>query len=255
MPPPTPPDFVAPPPVAADVGIVGALGIEFSPFLAKLGRVRRYQANRVQVIEGELRGRLVVVALNGMGRPSAQRAAEALLAGHRPRWIVSAGFAGALDPTLRRNDVVLPREVVNAEGARFTIDLGLPDGSERSGLRTGRLLTSDAIAATAAAKAELRRQHGADLVDMETSAVAALCAERGVRFLSVRVVSDEAANDLPPEASAILGESGGLRLGATVGVLWKRPGSIKDLLTLRTHANEAAAALAHFLAGALDQLG
>ena len=119
----------APPPVAADVGIVGALGIEFAPFLAKLERVRKYQAAQVQVIEGEYRGRVVAVVLGGMGRPRAQRGAEALLAGHRPRWIISAGFGGALDPALKRNDVVLPREVVNIEGARFTIDLALPGDS------------------------------------------------------------------------------------------------------------------------------
>ena len=89
---------------------------------------------------------------------------------------------------------------------------------------------------------------------METSSVAALCAERGVRFLSVRVISDEAATNIPPEALAILGETGGVRLGAALGSIWKRPGSVKDLLALRTHANEAAETLSRFLLGILPQL-
>ena len=213
------PSQPAPPPASADVGVVAALGIELGPFLAKLENVRKYRGRRFTVIEGELAGKLVAVVLAGAGRRNAQSGAEALLAGHRPSWVVSAGFAGALDPTLRRNDLVLAHEVVNLEGRRYGIDLAVPEGQ---GLRTGRLLTVDEIVRTAAEKAELRRAHGADVVDMETSAVAALCAERGVRFLSARVVSDEAGTDLPPEVLAILGRSGGLRLGAAVGAIWRR---------------------------------
>ena len=245
------PSQPAPPPVSADVGIVAALGIEVAPFLAKLGRVRKYSGPKFAVVEGEVAGKLVAVVLAGAGRARAQRGAEILLDGHRPRWIISAGFAGALDPALRRNDLVLASEVVNLEGRRYAIDLAVPEGQ---GLRTGRLLTVDEIVRTAAEKAELRRAHGADVVDMETSAVAALCAERGVRFLSARAVSDEAGTDLPPEVLAILGRSGGLRLGAAVGAIWKRPASVKDLLALRTHANQAAEALATFLLGTLPRL-
>ena len=247
-----PPPQPAPPPVVADVGVVAALEIEVAPLLARLTNVRKYHPARFKIVEGEHAGRLIAVVLTGMGRKRAQRGAEILLDGHRPRWLVSAGFAGALDPARRRNDLVLASEVVNDEGRRYAIDLGIPPGS---GLHTGRLLTVDAVARTAAEKAELRRLHGADLVDMETSALAALCGERGVRFLSVRVISDEAGVDLPPEMLAIVGETGGLRLGATVGAIWKRPGSVKDLLALRTHANEAAETLARFLLGALPQLG
>ena len=246
------PSQPAPPPVSADVGVVAALGIEVAPFLAKLGRVRKYSGPKVSVVEGEVAGKLVAVVLAGAGRARAQRGAEVLLDGHRPRWIVSAGFAGALDPTLRRNDLVLASGVVTLEGRRYGIDLAVPEGQ---GLRSGRLLTVDEIVRTAAEKAELRRAHGADIVDMESSAVAALCAERGVRFLSARVVSDEAGTDLPPEVLAILGRSGGLRLGAAVGAIWKRPASVKDLLALRTHAAEAADALARFLLGAMARLG
>ncbi len=248
------PGATAPPPAPADIGVVAALAIEVAPLLARMERVRRYAGPRFSVVEGECGGQLVAVVLTGTGRARAQRGAEVLLDGHRPRWIVSAGFGGALDPSLRRNDVVLAREVVNLEGRRFAIDLTVPPGSESEGLRTGRLLTVDEIVRTAAEKAELRRRFEADLVDMETSAVAALCGDRGIPFLSVRVVSDEAGIDLPPEILSILGRSGGLRLGATLGALWKRPSSVKDLLGLRQHAVEAAARLSTFLVGTFPRL-
>jgi adenosylhomocysteine nucleosidase len=244
----------APAPTPADIGVVAALAIEVGPLLARLKDVRKYSGPRFSVVEGECSGKLVAVVLTGTGRARAQRGAEILLDGHRPRWIISAGFAGGLDPSLRRNDVFLPGEVVNLEGRSFAIDLAIPPGAESQGLRTGRLLTVDEIVRTAAEKAELRGKFQADVVDMETSAVAALCGDRGVRFLPVRVVSDEAGTDLPPEILSIIGRSGGLRLGATMGALWKRPSSVKDLLALRQHAVEAAARLSTFLAATFPRL-
>ncbi|HEX8199568.1 MAG TPA: nucleoside phosphorylase, partial [Isosphaeraceae bacterium] len=183
---------------------------------------------------------------------------ELLLAGHRPRWIVSAGFAGALDPALARDDVVLASEVLDTDGGHFAIDLSVPEAGPGPGpgrgIASGRLLTVDAIVRTAAEKAELRRRFGADLVDMETAAVAAFCGERGIRFLPIRVISDEAGTDLPPEVLSILGPSGSYRLGATLGALWRRPASLKDLWALREHAHSAAERLAEIVPGALARL-
>jgi adenosylhomocysteine nucleosidase len=244
----------APPPSPLDVGIVAATAIEVGPLLARFSNVRKYAGPRFTVIEGECGGKLVGLVLTGMGRARAQKGLEILLDGHRPRWVVSAGFGGALDPTLKRNDVFLPGEVVNVEGSRFAIDLVLPAGSERQGLRTGRLLTVDEMVRKATEKAELRQRFEADVVDMETSSLAALCGDRGVKFLAVRVISDEAGVDLPPEVLAIVGPTGGLRLGATIGALWKRPSSVNDLLVLRKHAIEAAVKLGEFLVGAIPRL-
>lgn len=247
-----PPKAMAPGP--ADVGIVAATSIEVAPLLARLANVRKYAGPKLTVIEGESAGKVVVLVLTGMGRARAQRGAEILLDGHRPRWIVSAGFGGALDPALRRNDVVLPTEVVNLEGRRFAIDVSIPPESSAEGLKAGRLLTVDEFVRKASEKAELRRTSGADVVDMETSAIVALCEERNVRFLSVRVISDEAGVDLPPEVLAIVGPTGGLRLGAALGALWKRPSSVKDLLALRQHATQAAERLATFLVATISRL-
>src|SRR5438105_4614200 len=84
---------VAPAPDPADVGIVAALPLEVGDLIDRLRGVRKYQAASVSVIEGESHGKIVVVAVAGVGRPAARRATGVLLAGHRPSWIISAGFA------------------------------------------------------------------------------------------------------------------------------------------------------------------
>jgi adenosylhomocysteine nucleosidase len=246
----------APAPVAADVGVIAALGLEVGFLIDQLHSVRKYGGPRHSVIEGECGGKLVTLVIAGPGRTAARGGAELLLAGHRPRWLLSIGFAGALNPALRRYAIVMPNEVIDCEDHRYTIDVAVPPpvGTARPGITTGRLLTVDRIIATAVEKAELRRRYEADLVDMETSAVAALCSERGVRFLAIRVISDEAGIDLPPEVVSLLTHSGSYRVGAALRALWKRPSRIKELWALHEHAQEAADRLAKFTVAALGQL-
>jgi hypothetical protein len=135
---------------------------------------------RHTVFEGECGGKRTALVVAGPGRAAARRGAELLLAGHRPRWVVSAGFAGALDPALARDDLVLATEIVDLDGGHFAIDLSVPEAAQGQRISAGRLVTVDAIVRTAAEKAALRARFGADLVDMETSAVAALCGGRGI---------------------------------------------------------------------------
>ena len=100
----------------ADVGIVMALAIEAGYLCDSLRKVRKYTARKHTIIEGELGGKIVAVVLTGAGRPAARQGTEVLIAGHRPRWIISAGFAGGLDPALARNDLVIPDQVIDLEG-------------------------------------------------------------------------------------------------------------------------------------------
>lgn len=241
----------APPPVASDVGIVAALSMEVGFLLDRLSKVRKYSGPSHTIIEGEVGGKVVALVVTGMGRSAARLGAERLIDGHRPRLVLSAGFAGALDPGLARYDLVMPGEVLDPEGGRFAIEAG---PSRPDGVRSGRLLTVDQIIRTAAEKAALRERTGADLVDMESAAVASACADRGVPFRSIRVISDEAGIDLPPEVVQLMTRSGSYRVGAALRAFWHRPSSVKDLWALYEHAQEAADRLAGFVVGALEGL-
>lgn len=245
---------IAPPPVPADIGIVAALSIEINPLIGRLSKVRKYSTARHTILEGELSGKLVAIIITGPGRKAALKGAQLLVGGHRPTWVISAGFGGALNPDLRRNDVVFLRDVADLEGKRFNIDMSLPADAEEDRIFPGSLVTVDAIVRTAQEKAELRAATDSDVVDMETSAVASLCAERNVRFLAVRVISDEANMDLPTEIASILGSSGSYRVGVTLGAIWRRPSSVKDLWALREHAVAAADRLSRVLWGVIAGL-
>jgi adenosylhomocysteine nucleosidase len=246
--------------LASDVGIVAAMGIEVGFLTDRLTKVRKYAGPHQTVVEGEAGGKLVSLIVGGTGRSAARRAAETLMAGHRPRWVISAGFAGALDPALKRNDVVLPSEVIEPEGQVFSIGVTVPapegdePASQRPALRSGRLLTVDALVRTAAEKAALRDRYQADLLDMESSAVAALCSQRAVRFLSLRVVSDEADTDLPREVATLMTRSGSYLVGSAIRAIWNRPSALRDFWSLHEHAQAAADRLADATLGVIAHL-
>jgi adenosylhomocysteine nucleosidase len=229
------------------------LSIEVGDLIDRLTRVRKYQAARLSVVEGELAGKVVAIVIGGVGRAASRRAAELLIAGHKPRWIISAGFAGALNPDLARNDLVIPEEVIDRDGRRFLVE---PPSALGEGLRFtgGRLLTVDQIVRGPAAKAELRQSYDADLVDMESSAVAAVCGEKLVRFLTLRVISDDSQTELPREVATLLTKSGSYLVGAALRAIWQRPSSLKDFWALHEHGLEAADRLAKFVTRCLDGL-
>jgi adenosylhomocysteine nucleosidase len=119
---------------------------------------------------------------------------------------------------------------------------------------SGRLLTVDRIIASSAEKARTRQKHQADLIDMETSALALMARERLLRFLSVRVISDDASAELPPEIATLLAHTGSYRAGAALRALWQRPSALKDFWTLHARALESADRLAGCLRRLIETL-
>lgn len=231
-----------------------ALPTEAGYLIDRLARVRRYKARSLTVTEGELEGRVLAVVVSGVGLASARRGASHLLDGHRPRLLVSAGFAGALDPDLNRNDLAVPRTVVNAAGEAVEIDGSLADAAPAI-RRVDRLLLVDRVITESSEKGRLRDEHGADLIDMETFGVAVVARDRGVPFVSLRVVSDDARSELPPEIARLLNASGSYRVGAALRAIWSRPSAAKDFWRLHSQATEAADRLAKGLQVLLRGLG
>jgi adenosylhomocysteine nucleosidase len=244
---------LAPAPVPADVGIVMALAIEAGYLCDSLKRVRKYTAKTHSIIEGELAGKIVAVVVSGAGKAAARHGTEVLIAGHHPRWIISVGVAGALDPALARNDLVIPHQVIDLDGNLVEIEAEMPDlrGVKRT---IGRLLTFDRLVARATEKADLRQLHGADLIDMETSAVAQLARERSLRFLPIRVISDDSRAELPAEVARLLAHSGSYRMGVALRAIWHRPAVLKDFWTLHARALESSDRLATCIRRVLEVL-
>ena len=162
---------------------------------------------------------------------SAAKAAHAMIDAYRPRLVVSAGFAGGLDPRVRRQDLVVATSLIGSgaggEGSEITLDPArfLPGLDEVQNLHRGRLLTVDRVVRLPVEKHELGRQHDALAADMETFCVARPAAsgqsflafaQSATRFtMSFRLISE---NWLAERSfCGLLGRGGGLDISASRG--------------------------------------
>ena len=244
-----------PAPQPCDVGLVFALGIESGGLEDLLSDLVVTRGRGFTVRQGKLAGRSLVLMEAGIGRAAAARGAQLLIDGHRPSWIISAGFAGGLQPHVRRGDIVLVNQVAEPSGGCLSIDLRVNPASLAAGVHVGGLVTVEQVVATSAEKQVLGEKHGALAVDMETWGVAEVCRQAKIRFLAVRAISDALEDELPPEIGKLVRQkSTAGRLGAATAALWQRPGSAKDMLKLKQTAIEVSDRLAKFLSGVVTQL-
>jgi adenosylhomocysteine nucleosidase len=234
-----------------DLGVVFALAQESGCFLDMLNQVRVTRGDGFTARWGRYREQDIVLFESGPGTVRAAKAAHALIDAYRPRLVVSSGFAGGLDPQLRRFDLVAADSLVNATGSEITLDPAdlVPWLAEVPNLHCGRLLTFDRIVRLSAKKRQLGEQHQALAVDMESFAVVEVCRARNVPVLAVRAISDAVDDELPKDIGHLLAQKTFAgQLGAAVGSVFRRPGAAKDLFKLHQAALEASSRLASFLA-------
>jgi adenosylhomocysteine nucleosidase len=172
-----------------------------------------------------------VLICGGIGAEAARRATEAAIQEARPVRVVSVGFAGALDSTLKVADVFEPCTVINAaDGARA-----------ETGSGQGTLVSYAAVAGREQ-KQRLGRAYGAAAADMEAAAVAQGAQARGVEFAALKVVSD-AADFSMPETERFVASDGQFR---TVKFAWHvavRPWLWASTIALARNSARASRAL------------
>ena len=176
-----------------------------------------------------------LLALSGIGRAAAAGAAQALVdAGVSA--LMTFGMAGGLDPALKPGSVVIPRELISTDGARYAACRAWREqvAAAVSALRAvseGNLLTSTHAIQTPADKAAAFRTTGAAAVDMESVAVAEIAAKHNLPFIAVRVIVDTAA-DMLPRAVVAASRAGKVQFARLLGGLILAPREIASMIRL-----------------------
>ncbi len=241
-----------------DVGLVFALSNESGGLEDLLAGVVTTRGEGFVARHGLWRQRHVVLVLSGAGRAAAARATDALILGHRPGWVISAGFCGGLSPEVKRHDIVVASSSADAAGNVVELDAGKLApvlAAWKSGVHVGRLLTVDQIVRRPDQKRSLGEKHQAIAADLESLGVAEVCRRQGVPFLAIRVVSDAVDDELPREVERLTRQkTRAARWGAAFGAILNRPGSLKDMYRLRENALVASDRLARFLAATIEHL-
>ncbi len=240
-----------------DLVVMFALPLESGGLVDMMADVVTTQCATFVERSGKLSGRRVVVCESGVGRQAAAQATEDVIKVFHPQWIVSAGFAGALLPEMRRGHILMASSVVDEH--KHPLEVGFKIDPEAvqatASLHVGSLLTVDRLIRDRQEKEQLAREYQAAACDMETIGVAQACRRRQVRFLSVRVISDELDDHLSREVEHLLDQTTlAAKLGAATRAVFHRPRSIKDMWNLRETALRASDRLAKYLMGVVPQL-
>ncbi len=172
---------------------------------------------------GNLGSHEVLLFHTGMGEARTRERMARLLEEHPVKRVISAGYAGGLDPGLSAGALFFarnystPQLLAQAEAIL-----------KGAAVHTGVLATTMAVLETPEDKARLARETGADGVDMETAAIDALCRERGVPMLSLRVISDTAREELAvPFSVCFDAATERPRPAALIGFLLRNPSRVR----------------------------
>jgi adenosylhomocysteine nucleosidase len=178
----------------------------------------------------------VEILITGIGSKNAENSLRQFLAKNLPKLVLTCGFAGGLNPELKSGDVVFMT--------------GYPALEERlvdADAKLANFFSAPRIATTVAEKKQLRAETGADVVEMESGAILAVCREDRIPCAMVRAISDTADEDLPLDFNALSKPDLGLDYGKLALAIAKAPGKIGALMQLHKKTSLAATHLANVL--------
>lgn len=170
------------------------------------------------------------ILIVGIGRRNAEKSVRKFLTRQTPEQVFTCGFAGGLNPDLKIGDVVFEGEAASDDQQQLLA----------AGARPGKIFCADRIATTVAEKKKLRAETGADLVEMESAAIQAVCRERKIPCTTIRVVSDTAQEDLPLDFNALAKPDQSLDFGKLFLAIARSPRKIGALLALQKQTSLAA---------------
>jgi len=198
----------------------------------------------------------VTLIQSGIGMVNAYQATKAAAA-LGPAVIINAGFCGALSTGIAIGDVFLAEKLYRYSAGsihgRTTPDHLL---NERIGteIRRGTFITTDEIIEKARVSCLLPDKSAANLLEMESSAVAAACRDHGIEFIAIRSVSDTAAQDPGTIFRNICDNKFNISAAKIAVSLLKRPALLAEYLQLSQNAARAGKSLSAAVAHTLERI-
>lgn len=228
---------------AHTVGVLAPMPSEMQPVVKAMSLVRDTDA---RTYRGNAGAFSVVAARTGIGMARAGAATERLLDDHGVDRVVVVGIAGGLGAS-EVGDVVIPEVVVDkATGEEFRATL------PASRVARGRLASHDDFALSDDDRRALVA-NGFVAIDMETAAIAAVCAARATPWFAVRAISD-LAGVTPDDVIDLANSDGSPNMRASLRYLVTKPQRIPRLVKLAFDARRAAQSAARTAAACIREI-
>ena len=175
----------------------------------------------------------------GMGKSCALRATEEISIQFPPQYVITAGFAGALDPQFKIGDVLIQQNLFFPH---------ILQNKENIHLHKTRFFQTEHVITTAKEKAELFRSTQCGAVEMESGTIMEYCSRQKIPCIIIRSISDQADEDLAVDFNQILKPNGKISLFRLSSTILASPHKrIPALIHLGINSSRAAKALADSL--------
>ena len=215
------------------VGIIAALPGELKPLIQGWRALAPKDGTRLWT-HAAPDGDVWVAACSGMGADAARRAFAAAEAGGSLDYVLSIGWAGAVNSEL---------EPGQASALSLIIDAQTGEQFELAGGQPHRKLITAARVVDASEKKRLREAYpGAVMVDMEAATIARLAVMRKIQMGCIKGVSDGVRANLP-DLNPFISPRGQLRLVPFLAHVAIRPQFWKAISELNQNSSKAAKAM------------
>jgi adenosylhomocysteine nucleosidase len=228
------------------IGITFALRSESCDLVRQLRQVETVD----NLLWGKIGDRDVAIVHTGVGAKDCNERLEILLHKARPQFVISAGFAGAVNKQFQIGDLVL------AENFSDPTLLGLArEILANRNARAVKLFTSTSIIDSIAERDEVARKSGAAAIDMETGSIVAICNAHDMPSLSLRAISDTPTKPFPAPPSVLFDlELQRTSYGRLTSYLLRRPASILRLFRFGGEIKRARAKLTDAIVALVEAL-
>jgi adenosylhomocysteine nucleosidase len=185
-----------------DLLVQGAGDAELQPLLAVLEGRKDVQIGAWTFWTGKIGDKSIVLSRTGTGPINAAAATALAIREFEPGAIISQGSAGAHDPSLQINDIVVSETCTDfgapEEGTvRFASDFKLIAFALRMRNPRGRVVQGNVGSASQVNRETdrlkwLRQKYGTDSEDRESAYAAGVAAAMNVPFVAIRTISESA---------------------------------------------------------------
>ena len=198
-------------------GIIAAVIEEAEAIKKEIENIKEIVINEISFVTGKFNEKEIVFVQSGIGKVNAAITATLLIEKFNVKEVIFSGVAGSLDARLKIGDVVIGRDIVqhDVDATAFGYKMGqIPQMKEwafesdkdliektakinniNHQILLGRILTGDQFISKKDVKIQLGKDFDALCVDMESGAVAQVCARLGIKFLIIRSISDSITDD------------------------------------------------------------
>ena len=198
------------------VGIIAAEEEEMLEIKKLMDDIDEQKIYNLNFVCGKVNGKNCVLVKCGVGKVNAARTTQLLIDKFEVNCVINVGSAGAVNPELQIEDIVIANELIQYDfyitqignyekgeiceiGKYFKSDKKLIElceqtidemSNENINIKIGRVGTADLFCADPQKDAEIREEFEVECVEMEGAAIAQVCMLDNIPFLVIRGISD-----------------------------------------------------------------